>query len=292
VILARRQTPELPVYIESHRVDDIGPHTNLRRILDGIEIVVHTAALAHKVGDRIGNSIATYRQVNTDATLNLARQAASAGVKRMIFFSTIGVHGPITRGEKFSEDSPIAPHSPYALSKYEAELGLRALEKDTDMEISIIRPPLIYGNNPPGNLARLIRLISREVPLPFGLVKNKRTLVSLENIIDLVMRCIQHPKAGGETFLAGDTEDVSTPEIISLIAEGMGRKTTQLPVPAAVLRIGTYLLGRSTLYQQLCGSLQIDTTKSHRLLDWAPTITSHDGLIAMGRWYRENVGLK
>lgn len=288
-IVTRRTIPDLPGHVEAVRVDDIGASTDYRQVLTGVEVVVHAAARAHRIDDRVEDPIAMYHQANTEATLNLARQAAEAGVKRLVFISTIGVHGAESRNERLTEDSPILPHSPYAQSKHEAELGLRALEQTSNMAVAIIRPPLIYGADPPGNLARLLDLVSHGWPLPFGLVKNKRTLISLDNIIDLIVRCAQHPKAGGETFLAGDAEDVSTPEIISYVAKGMHKRIVQLPIPPVVLRTGAGVLGRSALYQQLCGSLQIDIAKARSLLDWNPPISPSDGLIAMGRWYRENV---
>jgi nucleoside-diphosphate-sugar epimerase len=288
-VVTRRAITNLPYHVETVHVDDVGANTDYRQLFDGIEVVVHAAARAHRVDESHEDPITLYRQANTDATLNLARQAADAGVKRLIFTSTIGVHGAETRGERLSENSPIIPHSPYAQSKYEAELGLRNLEQVTNMEVVIIRPPLIYGTDPPGNLAKLLEMVSRGWPLPFGLVRNKRTLVALDNIVDLIECCTRHPRAGGETFLAGDAEDVSTPEIIAFVAEGMRRSIVQLPIPLMALRAGADLLGQSALYQQLCGSLQIDITKACSLLNWIPITTPRDGLTAMGKWYRENV---
>lgn len=281
--------PDLPGHVEVVHVDDIGPRTNYRSALTGVEVVVHAAARAHRIKDCFDDPIALYREANTETTLNLARQACEAGVNRLIFISTIGVHGAETRGSRLTESSPTLPHSPYALSKYEAEIGLRVIEQTASMEVVIIRPPLIYGADPPGNLARLLDLVSRGWPLPFGLVRNKRTLVSLDNIVDLIVRCIEHPRAGGETFLAGDAEDVSTPEIITSVAEGMCKRIIQLPIPPFMLKVGAHLLGRAALYQQLCGSLQIDITRARHLLEWTPPMSPRDGLIAMGRWYRENV---
>ncbi len=291
-ILSRRMVPGIPDHVEVFHIDDMGRHADFRLALAGVDVVIHAAAHAHRIDDSVDNSAILYKQINTDATLNLASQAADSGVKRLIFISTIGVHGAETEGERLVEDSPIMPHTPYALSKYEAELGLRALERDTGMEVVIIRPPLIYGVDPPGNLARLLSLISRGWPLPFGLIRNKRTLVSLDNIVDLVVHCARHPKAGGKVFLAGDAEDISTPEIIAFAAEGMGKKILELPIPSIALRMGAHLLGRSTLYQQLCGSLQIDIAKARSLLGWTPVVSPREGLIAMGRWYAENGLLK
>lgn len=288
-LITRRPIPDLPSHIEVAHIDNIGPHSNYKVALTGVEVLVHAAARAHRINDRVEDPIAEFRRANTEATLNLARQAAEAGVKRLVFISTIGVHGAETRDERLTECSPILPHSPYALSKHEAEVGLRALEQNAGMEVVIIRPPLIYGPDPPGNLARLLALISQGWPLPFGLVKNKRTLVALDNIVDLIVRCIQHPGAAGETFLVGDAEDVSLSEIIAFLAEGMQKKITQLPIPPMALNMGARLLGRPALYRQLCGSLQIDITRARRLLDWTPATTPRDGLIAIGRWYRDNV---
>ncbi|MCC6207812.1 MAG: NAD-dependent epimerase/dehydratase family protein [Gammaproteobacteria bacterium] len=291
-VLSRRAISDLPGCIEAVIVDGIGPATEYHNALAGIEVVIHAAGRAHILNEDIADPITAYREVNVNATLNLAEQAADLGVKRFVFISSIGVNGAETNSEPFSEISSISPHSPYAISKHEAELGLRALGRSAAMEIVIIRPPLIYGPKPPGNLARLLKIVSHGWPLPFGLVRNKRTLVSLDNIVDLIVRCIDHKKAAGETFLAGDPEDVSTDELIAFLAEGMKKRVIQLPVPIEILRIGAHTLGLHTLYQQLCCSLQIDISKARTLLNWSPPVIPRDGLIAMGRWYRENVRLK
>ena len=260
-----------------HSVGDINGETDWSQQLHDCRVVIHAAAKAHIMRRLPGDSLESYKIVNTDATLNLARQAVTAGVKRFIFISSIGVNGyinnrPFTTGHKPS------PADPYAQSKWEAEKGLWEISKNTGMEVVIIRPPLVYGPNAPGNFGRLVRWVKGGIPLPFGAVHNKRTLVAIDNLVDLIVTCIHHPNAANQLFLAGDGRDLSTTELLQGMARAMGKPSRLLPVPARLLRMGATLVGKKRVAQQLLGSLQVDIGKTCELLAWKPPITVEEGL--------------
>ena len=272
--------------IESFASGTIDGETPWAEALNDVDVVVHMAARAHVLQERSEDPLAEFRRVNVDGTLHLARQAARAGVKRFVFMSTIGVNGATTESRPFTaEDSP-HPHSPYAQSKYEAELGLRALADQTGIELVIIRPPLVYGPAAPGNFGALVRWIRRGVPLPLGAIQdNRRSLVALDNLVDLILTCIEHPGAANQTFLVSDGEDLSTAELIRRMARVMDRPARLIPVPVWVLEAGGALLGKRDVVDRLCGSLQVDIRKSRDVLGWAPSIRVDEGLRrAMAEW--------
>lgn len=247
--------------------------------LQSVDTVLHTAARVHVLHDEANNSLEEFRLTNVHSTLNLARQAALAGVRRLIFISSLGVNGTETFNTPFSPHDEPAPHSPYAISKYEAELGLQALALETDMEIVIIRPPLIYGLNAPGNFGSLIRWLGRGLPLPLGAVtQNRRSLVGLDNLVDLMLTCIDHPNAANQTFLVSDGEDLSTADLLKKIGKAMDRSIRLLPVPVNLLVFATRLLGKKRVAQRLLGSLQVDISKTCELLDWKPPVSVDEGL--------------
>ena len=259
-------------------VGDLHAETNWFDALHGVDAVVHLAARVHILRDTT-NALAEFRRVNTDGTLNLARQSASAGVRRFIFFSTIGVNGNSTSGGKcFTEVDVPHPHDPYSVSKYEAEVGLRAISKSTGMEIVIIRPTLVHGSKAPGNFGRLTRLVAKGLPLPLASIKNRRSLVGIDNLVSFIMTCLEHPSAANETFLVSDGEDLSTPDLIRRMARAMDRPTRLLPVPEPVLMTAAAMLGRRDMAQRLCGSLQVDISKSRELLGWNPPVSVDEGL--------------
>lgn len=258
-------------------VGDIGPETNWAAATAQQDVVIHLAARAHVIKNEISNSLAEYRRVNVEGTLNLARQAAKAGVKRFIFISSIGVNGN-TNANPFTESDQANPAEPYAQSKWEAEQGLWKIQQETGMEIVIIRPPLVYGPNAPGNFGSLVRWIEKGVPLPLGAIHNKRSLVGIDNLVDLIIRCMDHPAAANQLFLAGDGEDLSTTELLRDVAKAMGRPARLIPVPAGLLQLGATLLGRRAMAQRLLGSLQVDIGKTSELLDWKPPYTVEEGL--------------
>lgn len=249
---------------------DLAPDSDWSQCVAGIDVVIHCAARAHILSDDALDPLTAFRRVNTAGTLQLARQAAAAGVRHFVFISSIGVNGAETSGTAFDEHSPAAPHSPYAVSKHEAEVGLFSLAEKSGMTVSVVRPPLVYGPGAPGNLARLAGMIRRGLPLPLASVRNKRTLVSLNNLVDLLALCATHEAAPGEIFLAGDTEDVSTADIVRHIARSIGKPAWLVPFPPQALDKALHLLGKGSMAQQLIGSLQVDVSKARRLLDWTP----------------------
>lgn len=252
-------------------VGDLSADTDWSAALTGIDTVVHCAARAHVLKDTSDNPLAQFRAVNTEATSALAQQAVAAGVRRFVFISSIGVNGSETRGTPFRHDDPVRPHSPYAVSKHEAELALQAIAAATGLEVVIIRPPLITGPEPKGNLATLNRVIAKGLPLPFGLVtRNRRDLVSLETLCSLIDAVIDHPAAAGQTFLVSDGAPISTRTLLERMAAAQGRTLTLLPVPPALLALPLKLLGKGAMAAQLFGELEVDIDHTRRTLGWAP----------------------
>jgi nucleoside-diphosphate-sugar epimerase len=258
-------------------VGDIDHATDWESALIGQQIIVHAAARAHITRNGSENPLSEYRKVNVAGSLNLARQAAEAGALRFIFISSIGVNGNASTSPFTPEDTP-APAEPYAQSKWEAELGLRQLCQNTDMELVIIRPPLVYGPDAPGNFGSLVHMVEKCLPLPLGAIHNKRSLVALDNLVDLIITCIDHPKAANQTFLVSDNEDLSTTELLQGVAEAMGKTSRLIPVPAGWLQLGATLLGKKVMAQRLLGSLQVDISHTQKCLNWTPPLTVKQGL--------------
>ena len=273
----RRRTLLDVANVECIRVE-LTPETDWSRYLAGVDAVVHVAARAHMTRDRPEDPLAEFRRVNTVSTLCLARQAAAAGVRRFVFLSSIGVNGSETEERPFSELDPARPHSPYALSKHEAELGLRDIAEITGMAVVVIRPPLVYGPGAPGNFGALMRAVARKWPMPLGAIKNRRSFIGVDNLVDFICTCLQHPRAANETFLVSDGEDVSTPELIRRLAASMCRPARLIPIPAVALRAAAEMLGKRETVRALCGSLQVDIGKARQTLGWAPTTTLDEGL--------------
>ena len=254
-------------------------NTDWSSALEDQHIVIHTAARAHIIKNKVPDPLAEFRKVNVDGTLNLARQAAHAGVRRFVFISSIKVNGEQTQpGVPFSADDTPAPQDPYGISKYEAERKLQQLAQETGMEVVIIRPPLVYGPGVKGNFATLVRMVERGVPLPLGAVHNRRSLVAVDNLVDLIITCIDHPAAANQIFLAGDGEDVSTTELLRAVATAMGKPARLIPVPAGALMFGAILLGKKAVAQRLLGSLQVDISKAREVLGWEPVVSVEEGL--------------
>lgn len=261
------------------KVADITSKTNWIAALQDINVVVHLAARVHVMNDKAFDPLEAFRKVNTAGTLNLARQAADAGVKRFVFVSSIKVNGEVTMpGRPFRADDVPEPLDPYAVSKLEAEQSLRELEAQTEMEVVVVRPPLVYGPGVGANFASMLRWVASGIPLPLGAIQNARSMVALDNLVDLLLTCLTHPAAAGQTFLVSDGEDVSTTELLRRTAQAIGRKALLLPVPASVLELGASLLGKRAVAQRLCGSLQVDIEKTRRLLAWSPRLTLDQGL--------------
>jgi nucleoside-diphosphate-sugar epimerase len=246
--------------------------------LKDIDVVMHLAGVAH---NKAKNDM-EFEEVNNRATINLAKQAVKAGVKRFIFVSSIGVNGSNTYGKPFSECDDARPYNSFLRSKYNAEKGLRALSKESGMEMVIVRPPLVYGVGAPGNFASLIRLVSKMSLLPFNRLRNKRSFVSITNLVDFLVVCISHTKAAGETFLISDGEDVSTKEFTDLIASGLGKKIYQFSSPRWLLIAVAKLFGQVNIVNQLFGDLEIDSTKANRLLGWSSSETMAQAMAKLG----------
>lgn len=254
---------------------NIETESNWEEHLKGINTIVHLAAVAHN-NHRDRDHI---NQVNVKGTVNLAKQAAKIGVKRFIFISSIGVLGSTTTNTlPFDELSNVACHSPYAQSKLDAEIALLKIAEETGLEVVIIRPVLVYGKDAPGNFGKLVGLVNKMPLLPFGLSTNKRSFISVDNLVDFVYRCIEHPKAKNEVFCICDGNDISTREFTDSIAKGLNKKLIQVPIPLSIFRLLGKITGKSRLIEQLTGDLQVNSSKARCLLDWVPPVTMAETL--------------
>jgi nucleoside-diphosphate-sugar epimerase len=252
--------------------------TNWDAALQGVSTVIHCAARAHVLNERSPHPSLEYERVNVEATVNLATQAAAAGVQRLIFLSSIGVNGSETSAAAFTAEDPPLPGSAYALSKHRAEVSLRNIARETGLEVVIIRPPLVYGPGAKGNLELLIKWIQSGIPLPLGAVYNRRSLVSIDNLVDLILVCVDHPAASNQTFLVADQETLSTTELLRQIALLLGRPARLVPMPTKLLRVAAKLLRRDDLAEKLLGSLEVDITKTREILSWSPPLSTAAGL--------------
>ena len=268
------------------QVTELGPNTIWTDTVSEIDVLVHTAARVHVANDAAVDPLAEFRRANVEGTLNLARQAVAAGVRRFVFISSIKVNGDGTPpGKPYCADDPPAPTDPYGVSKLEAEDGLRELLRGTGTRLVVIRPVLVYGPAVKANFLTMMRWVHRGLPLPFASVHNKRSLVALDNLVDLVVLCSVHPAALDQTFLAADGEDLSTAEMLRRIAFAMNQQVRLFPVPIEVLRGVTSLLGGRDLAQRLFGSLQVDISKARNVLGWAPPVSVDDALRSTARHY-------
>ena len=264
----------------------LSPEQDWMTALSGISSVVHCAARVHVMNEEATDPLAEFRRVNVDGTLRLARQAAEAGVRRFVFVSSIKVNGQHSQpGHPFTADEIPAPGDPYGVSKCEAEAGLRALSQETGMEVVIIRPPLVYGPGVKANFLAMMRWLQRGLPLPLGgVTENRRSLVFLGNLVDLIVTCIDHPAAANQTFLVSDDEDLSTAALLWRMAAALEVPARLIPVPAVLITFGAKLIGRPGIAQRLCGSLQVEIAKTKTLLGWTPPFSVDDGL----RWTAEH----
>jgi nucleoside-diphosphate-sugar epimerase len=247
----------------------------VREVLENTDVIIHLAGRAHIVADNSTNPLNEYRKINRDATLSLARIAANSGVKRFVFLSSIGVNGN-QNSKPFTERDEPNPKEAYAISKYEAEQGLLDLSREVDMDVVIIRPPLVYGPNAPGNFNTLLRWVLKGVPLPFGLIKNKRSFIALDNLTDFIIHCLNYkdtPLACGQVFLVSDGEDVSTSQFLRKVSKAVRSKTILLPIPTSVLQLILRVIGKGNIEERLFDSLQVDNSKAKELLNWQPIIT-------------------
>lgn len=245
------------------------------------DVVIHCAARVHVMNDDSADALSEFRSVNTAGTLNLAQQAAEQGVKRFIFISSIKVNGESTVNDRtFTSDDVPNPVDPYGISKAEAEEGLLEIAKETGMEVVIIRPPLVYGPGVKGNFLSLLKLSKLPIPLPFGLISNKRSMVYLDNLVDLIITCIDHPNAANKVFLASDNDDLSLSRLLKLIRQAMNRRSLLLPVPSFLFQLAGKLLHKTDVVDRLLGNLQVDSSEASRLLSWKPPYTVEQGIKA------------
>lgn len=284
----RRAYTQLPPGVEGCVVTTLAAGTDWTSALAGIDSVVHAAARVHVMRESATDPLAAFRRVNVEGTLNLARQAAQAGVRRFVFISSIKVNGEVTEpGRPFHADDEPAPQDDYGVSKLEAEVGLRALAEATGMEVVIIRPVLVYGPGVRANFQALLRLVNNGVPLPFGKTANRRSLVALDNLADLVCTCLEHPAAANQTFLVSDGEAVSTAGLVRAMATALGKKPRLLDVPLPWMSRVAQALGQGAVTQRLFDSLEVDIDKNRQLLGWQPTTRMADALAATARPYVE-----
>lgn len=248
-----------------------------RPLLAGRDVVVHTAARVHVMNEDPATARREHFRVNTEGTLNLARQAAECGIRRFVFVSTVKVMGEVSIKPFLTSDTPI-PCDPYAESKFAAEVGLRQIAETTGMEWVVVRPPLVYGPGMGGNLATLVRWLKLGIPLPFGAIDNRRSLVGRDNLIDFVTLCLDHPSAGNALFFVSDDRDLSTSELIRLLSGALSVRTMLVPLPTGLLTAIGHLLGRHQTMQRLCGNLQVDISDARQRLGWSPPVSVEEGL--------------
>jgi len=265
--------PDCPPNVSTVHVNGLDAETDWSSALDQVQVVIHCAARAHVMQDTEADPLAAFRKVNVEGTLNLARQAVRQGVRRFVFISSIKVNGEGTPlNQPYAADAPPAPMDPYGVSKMEAEQGLRQIARDSGMDVVIIRPVLVYGPGVRANFLNMMRWLDKGIPLPLGAIHNRRSMVALDNLADLIMICIDHPAAANQTFLISDGVDLSTTQLLARMGQALGKPAWLLPVPSRWLEWGAQLLGQQALSQRLCGSLQVDISKTRQLLGWTPAL--------------------
>lgn len=286
---ASRQGEVYDALVQGFRAPDLGANADWHGALRGVQAVFHCAARVHVMNEQSADPLVEFRRVNVEGTLQLARQAVEAGVRRFIFVSSIKVNGEQTLpGKAFCADDESQAVDPYGISKREAEDGLLALSTETGLEVVIVRPPLIYGPGVKANFLSMLNWLSKGIPLPFGAINNRRSLVALDNLVDLLVHCLTHPAAPGQRFLVSDGEDLSTTELLRRLGQALGRPARLLPVPQGLIKVAALLVGRADLSQRICGSLQVNIDKTRELLDWAPLVSVDQALAKTAVHYLEN----
>lgn len=291
-LVQRTQQESTCRVIEAHRtflkvngkvapIDEIGPKMSWYQYLSGVDVIVHLAGRAH-VDSSKADEAELFHHTNVAGTLALAKQAMEAGVSRFIFLSSIGVNGKSTNNESFTEQSELQPHAMYAQSKYKAECELQDLVAGSAMELVIVRPPLVYDYDAPGNFKKLLMLASSGVPLPFRGIRNTRSFVSRQNLVSFLLTCIDHPNAKNETFLVSDDEAVSLEQLIALLRKGMGVAPRLFYMPKFLILLVFVVIRRKQIYEQLLGNLEVDNSKAKNLLGWTPPVSAHLSLKRAG----------
>jgi UDP-4-keto-D-QuiNAc 4-reductase len=266
-------------------VGDVLSNSDWTGAFKNVDTVVHLAGRAHVLRESSTDPQAAFFNTNVVATARLARMAAEHGVRRFIFLSSVGVHG-MNAETPLVENDPIRPWNLYAKSKWQAEEMLRSIAADVGLELVVIRPPLIYGEGVKGNFYKLLEYVDREIPLPLANASNRRSLAGLDNVVDLIACCVEHPRAAGESFLVADDEDVSTADLIRTLAAALGRRERLFPVPVAMARGVLKIIGKEEEANRLYSSLRINATKAKQLLGWIPRVALNDGLHRTAHWYR------
>jgi len=282
-----RRLPVDPVLGLDYQVlPDFSDLTPLHCAFNGVEVVIHLASRVHVMNETSLDPLDAFRQVNVAQTVLLARSAAEAGVKRFIFISSVKVNGEQTPpGQPFRETDTALPLDPYGVSKMEAEEALKVVASETGLEVVILRPVLVYGAGVKANFETMMRWMKKGVPLPFGAIRNLRSFVALDNLVSLILTCVEHPAAANQTFLVSDGDDVSTTDLLRRLAHALGAEARLIPVPAQMLSVAATLLGRRAFAQRLCGSLQVDISKARALLNWQPVISLDQGLGVTAQYF-------
>jgi len=283
---ALRSADALVKNAELVTVGDIDGNTDWSAALRDVDVVIHLAARVHVMKDAAADPLAEFLKVNLQGTENLAQQAARAGVKRLVYVSSIKVNGEETiGGHSYTELDAPAPKDPYGESKWQAEQSLHRVAKETGLEVVIVRPPLVYGPGVKGNFISLLAAIDKGVPLPLGSAHNLRSLIYVENLVDVLIACATYPVAAGQTYLVSDGEDISTPELLRLLGVAMGQPARLFHCPPALLKLAGRLIGKAGQVERLLGSLSVDSGRIRRELDWTPPRTMQQGLQATAEWY-------
>ncbi|MFA5826011.1 MAG: SDR family oxidoreductase [Gallionellaceae bacterium] len=264
---------------ETIRISEIDSHTDWNHALHGVTTVIHLAARVHVMRDDASDPLEEFRRVNVAGTEHLARSAAMSGVKRFVYVSSIKVNGEETSGEKvFTEADVPSPQDPYGVSKWEAEQALHRVSQETGLEVVIVRPPLVYGPGVKGNFAQMLKVLSKNIPLPLASINNLRSLVYVGNLADVLILCAMHPAAAGQTYLLSDGEDVSTSELLRQLGAALGHPARLFSCPPVILSLSGRLIGKSDQIGRLLGSLRVDSGKIRRELSWNPPYTLGEGL--------------
>ena len=282
---AVRSPHPLPAGVEPAMVGPIDGKTNWTDALNDVDVVIHLAARVHVMHETAGDPLAEFLEVNLHGTANLARQAAQAGVKRLVYVSSIKVNGESTEAHPFSESDNPNPQDPYAVSKWQAEQALQQIAQETGLEAVIVRPPLIYGPGVKGNFISLLAAVDKGIPLPLASVRNKRSLIYLGNLADALIVCASHPAAAGKTYLVRDGEDVSMPELVRQMAISLEKPARLFPLPVGLLRGLGSLFGKLASVERVVGSLRVNDDLIRKELGWKPRFTLQQGLQATALWY-------
>lgn len=281
-----RNAANLPGAVVLFHTGSIGSDTDWSRALEGVDAVVHLAARAHVMDDKVIDPLREYRCVNVEGTKRIAEASLKARVSTFVYLSSIKVNGEQTHGTPFTEEDPPSPQDSYGVSKHEAEEMLKQVTSRTDMPVTIIRPPLVYGPRIKGNILRMLWWVNRGIPLPLRGINNRRSLIGVDNLVDLIVLCLESPQAKGELFVAADKDNISTPELIGRIAAKLDRPARLFPFPLSFLRAGARVFGMRDAVERLSGSLVVDTKKVNKILGWSAPVSLDDGLEKMAQWFK------